>query len=775
MDQFLSDTELELSDIDVLGDRNDDEVPSKVPELGPDNDVQPQTERLPIVNTKAALKALDSVVFASTDAEAVDFLMASAKSKAWTHAYRDPDTAVKEANESGANEYSQRVRDEFLSEFREASVLDLPPGYAFKIGGSIVPPNLMQRHVAFEIFKRKRFGNWSRTIAGKTLSAVLASRVCDSRLTVIWCPNAVVGDFQSGWSGEIMRIFADSDVAIKTWNPEWQKNSQHRYLVLNYEQLQQPNSEGELKHFLEKNDIDFIVIDEVHYAKQRYADQLSQRKRLLQAMVSEAGKKNSELRVLGMSATPVINNLQEGRSLVEMITGMEHNDLPTKPTVPNCMRLHQQLARLGTRWRPEYEPSLNIESPNVNCEAWIGEIRDLGRNASPLDIEKILTEARIPYILEALNRPGKALVYTHYVDEIAATLYKAISDAGHRVGFYTGESKQGLEQFKSGEIEVLIGSSSVGTGVDGLQLVCDRLIINCLPWTNAEYEQLIGRLWRQGQLSKKVEVVIPLTYALVNGARWSYCQSKLQRIRYKKSIADAAVDGAVPEGNLRSPAQAQSDILAWLERLESGEELTIQRRPIVVPLSDVGHAAEKRLARYGDFSTMNARWNNTNSSKTSERLRKTPEEWEQYHTLYRKARANWAVVPFEAFIRWCKNREGYVIADFGCGEALVAKSVSDRHTVHSFDHVAINENVIEGDMTKTNLDPESVDVALFSLSLMGNNFTEYLLEAHRVWKIDGQLRIWEAISRFDDVNRFARSLEQLGFQVFEPKLKAHLS
>jgi hypothetical protein len=83
-------------------------------------------------------------------------------------------------------------------------------------------------------------------------------------LTVIWCPNAVVGDFQSGWSGEIKHIFADSDVAIKTWNPEWQKSSQHRYLVLNYEQLQQPNSEGELKHFLEKNNVDFIVIDEVH-------------------------------------------------------------------------------------------------------------------------------------------------------------------------------------------------------------------------------------------------------------------------------------------------------------------------------------------------------------------------------------------------------------------------------------------------------------------------------------------------------------------------------
>jgi superfamily II DNA or RNA helicase len=771
VDDFINEQSMAL-DSPTIGDTLDDvEGGGSVEDLTTRKEAEDKSVKLPTVSTKKAIAALDCPAIASTDVEAVDFLIASAKAKVWSHAFRDPIRALQEIEHAGATEYSQRVRDEFLAEFNEASELVIPPGYTFELGGNVVQPNLMQRHVAFEIFKRKRFGNWSGTGAGKTLSAVLASRVCDSNLTVVWCPNAVVGDFKSGWSGEIGRMFADSDIAVKTWIPEWQQGSRHRYLVMNYEQLQQPNSESELKRFLENNNIDFIVIDEVHYAKQRYVDQLSQRKRLLQAMVSEAGRKNTELRVLGLSATPVINNLQEGRSLIEMITGVEHNDLPTKPTVPNCMRLHQQLARLGTRWRPEYEPSLIVETPEVNCEAWIDEIRDLGRNASPLDIEKILTRARIPQILEGLKRPGRSLIYTHYVDEIAATLYDTIAEAGFRVGFCTGDSKQGLEQFKSGEIDVLIGSSSIGTGVDGLQLVCDRLIINCLPWTNAEYEQLIGRLWRQGQTSKKVEVIVPLTYAEVNGVKWSYCHSKLQRIRYKKSIADAAVDGAVPEGNLRSPAQAQSDILAWLERLESGEELTIQRRPIVVPLSDVGAAAEKRLARYGDFSTMNARWNNSTSSKTSERLRTTPEEWEQYHTLYRKARENWSVVPFQEFIRWCKSREGYVIADFGCGEALVAKTISDRHTVHSFDHVAIDESVIEGDMAKTNLDPESVDVALFSLSLMGSNFTDYVREAYRVLKIDGQLHIWEAVSRFDDVKRFAKSLEQLGFQVFEPRVK----
>ncbi len=50
-----------------------------------------------------------------------------------------------------------------------------------------------------------------------------------------------------------------------------------------------------------------------------------------------------------------------------------------------------------------------------------------------------------------------------------------------------------------------------------------------------------------------------------------------------------------------------------------------------------------------------------------------------------------AVVPYEEMIRWCRQRSGYVIGDFGCGEAKLAEAVADRHTVYSFDHVAVND------------------------------------------------------------------------------------
>ena len=158
------------------------------------------------------------------------------------------------------------------------------------------------------------------------------------------------------------------------------------------------------------------------------------------------------------------------------------------------MRLHQKLVSLGTRWRPTYDAVLETETVDVDCPEYLHEIRALGKDHSPLDLEKILTRARLPVILHRLSHQRQTLIYTHYVQEIDRLLYEAIRSAGYRVGFYTGESKAGLNDFKAGRLDVLIGSSAIGTGVDGIQHCSNQLIVNVLPWTHSEYEQLIGRL-----------------------------------------------------------------------------------------------------------------------------------------------------------------------------------------------------------------------------------------------------------------------------------------
>lgn len=726
---------------------------------------------LPVVATMDALKALDSDLIANADAETVKFLLDSAKAKLWRHAYVSPAEARAQAASFMGDVYSSLVRDRFLAEFDEAEALTVPPGYRFEPlrDGKIVPPNLMQRRVAVCVRQARRFGNWSGMGAGKTLSAVLATRVVGSNLTVICCPNAVV----KGWRDEITNSFSGCDVAEKTWSPSWSDPlaTKPRYLIMNYEQFQQPDSESNLVAFLERNVVDFVVIDEIHYAKQRdVGAEMSQRKRLVQGLVLEAAKTNADLCVLGMSGTPVINTLQEGKSLVELITGHRHDDLETAATVQNCMRLYQRLVLLGTRWKPNYAIQLDVRNEQIDCAADLEEIRNAGDGI--LDLEQVLTQLRLPTILENIKPGEKVLIYTHYVGGIATILYNAISKAGYRPGLLTGETDVvDLDEFKKvdGTVDVLIASSRIGTGVDGLQHVCSKLIINCLPWTNAEYEQLVGRLYRQGSKFARVEVVIPVTFAMVNGERWSYCESKLQRLEYKKSIADAAVDGVVPDGNLRTPAQAQQDIMKWLARLEDGAVETITRRKIVIPLSGEPSEVSRRVNAYGDFTKINNRWYATGSQKTHARLQANAEEWAHYHTLYREARQTWPVVPFEEEIRWLQERDPLVVGDFGCGEAFIAERVGAKHDVRSFDHVAVNPNVMACDIAAVPLEDGALDVAIFCLSLMGANFTDYIREAHRCLRLDGRLHIWEAASYFEDVDKFCAGLAKLGFEVTAPK------
>ncbi|HVY49527.1 MAG TPA: hypothetical protein VHB21_26725, partial [Minicystis sp.] len=243
----------------------------------------------------------------------------------------------------------------------------------------------------------------------------------------------------------------------------------------------------------------------------------------------------------------------------------------------------------------------------------------------------------------------------------------------------------------------------------------------------------------------------------------------LHRLEYKKSIADAAVDGVVPEGNLRTPAQAQQDIMRWLERLEDGAVETISRHKIVIPLSGEPAEVKRRIAAYGDFTRINNRWYASSSQKTHARLEANAEEWAHYHTLYREARKSWPVIPFEEEIRWLEQRDPLIVGDFGCGEAIIAERVGAKHDIRSFDHVAINPNVIACDIAAVPLDDATLDLAIFCLSLMGANFTDYVREAHRCLRLDGHLHIWEPASYFDDVDGFCDGLSRVGFEVMEPR------
>ncbi|MFL2644783.1 MAG: zinc-ribbon domain-containing protein [Dehalococcoidia bacterium] len=563
VDEFISG---DIESVDELDEENINELESADhlddSELSfvDENSIGEDSNSLPeVAESGSLLGALEHTVMATIDQEAVEFLMTASTLQLWSKVYpktANVDEEIAQIKKFQGNSYGEEVKSAFLEEYESAKSLEIPNGYNFrnKQTGEIAEPLLMQRHVATKVRDKRRVGNWSGTGAGKTLSAILASRVVDSSLTVILCPNAVV----EMWSKEILEIYPDSQVRTKTWDPDWNgDDSKKRYLVLNYDMFQDwANTPVRLQNFLKNNIPEFIIVDEIHFAKTTdpNGDSISTRRKYVEALVAGTQDVNPNLHTLGMSATPVINTLAEGTSLLQIVTGERYIDLDTAPTAMNAQKIHQQFVRHGLRWMPDYsEFLLNEDRPAIDIAEYVDEIRELGKS-DIVGLEQVLTRAKLPEILK--NIKPKTLIYTMYIKGIDRILYDAITAAGWKVGFYTGKDKSGLEPFKNGNIDVLIGTSAIGTGVDGLQHMCNRLIVNVLPWTAAEYEQLKGRIYRTGQTQSTVDVIMPATYAeLPNGHRWSWDDSKWARVKFKKSLADAAVDGVVPEGKLRSPAE----------------------------------------------------------------------------------------------------------------------------------------------------------------------------------------------------------------------------
>jgi len=758
-DNLEADTELEI--VDVAISSNIAELSQTFETSNDSSEQNEESNELPRIKVQKSLEFLSSKIVASADQEAVDFFIASRRNRIWAEVFKD-ESAVEaiEAFSDTEESYGRQVRDQFLDEYNQARDMTIPLGWAFRINGKITPPNLMQKLAAVRLRSQKRMLNLSLTGTGKTIGGILSSRIIDAHLSIIICPL----DTMQNWRAEIKNVFPDSRVIEKSFNPYWLDiDSGHHYLLLNHEMFQQPSTASHIRQLIESYQIDLIIVDEIHRCKQR-GDDPSKRRQMVLALITNAAEKNPDLHVLGMSATPVINNLKEGKSLIELVTGKKHPDLIEKATINNCMRLHQAFVTLGIRSR--VKPKINIKKVTlpVDCTYLVDQIREEG--TSILKMEQILTSARIPTILKEL-RP-KTIVYTHYVEGIVDQLKEAIEAEGWTVGFHMGGDKSGRNNFIDGSVDVLIASSAMATGVDGFQRVCDRLILNIPPWTSAELEQLEGRLNRQGQIHDTLTIITPVTYGLDGEERWSWDEGRLARLKNKQTVADAAVDGKMPEGQLRSESQAFRDLRKWLERLKIGEQKSIIRPKIFVPLPDVDPVdVQRRNVRYGDFSRMNARWNTSYSKTNYERLQSNPEEWMQYHTLYQEARKTWSVIPYEEAIKWLQKRSNLVVADLGCGEALIAKATAGKHTVHSFDFIAINSSVIECDMAHIPLEDSCLDVAMFNLSLMGLNIADYIREAARTLKLDGQLWIYEVTSRIKDFQEFMIGLELAGFRIIE--------
>ena len=541
-------------------------------------------EDLPSLDPSKALRALDKAATViesqGSDLKLIEFLKAKAIAKLWDSCFANEDNLISNLNSNyfDKDSYSSQVKQSFLEEYYGAKNLEIPSTYKFRdLKGISREPKLMQKLVAFRVIRDKRMLNLSGTGTGKTLSAILSAQVCKVKRIFISCPNGVI----DSWERSFRSAYPDAILHIKPNN--WQLNlipNKTNVILVNHERLQDRFSESLLK-FCINFQTELIIIDEIHQSKSRKENISSQRRELIKEFIRISRNLKEDIRVLGLSATPVINNLYEGRSLIELVTDKVLADVKGDD-INSCMNLYQHFVLNSIRMNPGNLPRTKLITKEIDTSNLIHEIIKINNSAKLVkyhDLERLFVLPKLKVLEEIIEKGIKTIIFITLIEGTLIPITNWLKKNKYKFSVYTGNDKEAseegftdsLDEFINGHTDILVATvQCAGTGIDGLQSVCNRAIFFQLPWTSTEFEQSVGRLDRDGTVFESIEVFLPITFLeLPNGDNWSWCESKLERIRSKKDIAKAAVDGDLPDnGSMISPQEATKYWLKWLKRLE---------------------------------------------------------------------------------------------------------------------------------------------------------------------------------------------------------------
>ena len=155
----------------------------------------------------------------------------------------------------------------------------------------------------------------------------------------------------------------------QTWSPKWDESG-NKVLIMNYERLKtDPKTHNQIMYFAQNKEVDFVILDETHIAKQRGTletisneknnddnnknnedEKVSARRRELETLLIELRRKNKEMRIYGLTASPALNDLTEPITLLSLINPTKCFWNESFTNIPNGLKVINNYM-VSTRWR----------------------------------------------------------------------------------------------------------------------------------------------------------------------------------------------------------------------------------------------------------------------------------------------------------------------------------------------------------------------------------------------------------------------------------------
>ena len=192
----------------------------------------------------------------------------------------------------------------------------------------------------------------------------------------------------------------------------------------------------------------------------------------------------------------------------------------------------------------------------------------------------------------------------------------------------------------------------------------------------------------------------------------------------------------------------------------------------------------KRVITDSPYKLTGRAWSTQKSCTTHEKLRSNPAEWHAYHYARDISFQGYdqTQIPRNRIIVHLANKRKHRlrILDLGCGRNNIAQHFAQNDKDHKFNIQGYDHVIEEGSGARVgNIadisaqeDDYSVNICIYSQSLMGSDWREYLKEGHRMLGYNGEFIISEHIKMLDDVRA---ELERLGCKIESVNADADVS
>jgi hypothetical protein len=608
---------------------------------------------------------------------------------------------------------------------------------------------------------------------GMGKSAAFLAAVCVSGIqsVILVAPKTVADDTWCVPSGEIRRclphalIMRGLDATLSA-----SRSSQLTFFVLHYEEL----LNDEAIAALAGQPFDCLCLDEIHFIKQRAGQESTRRRTALENL------RTSARTAIGLTGTPLINELAEPMSLLQTLSQhasqFDHAHLSSRRMSDIADVFEALLPHTIRRRKREvllHLPGCDVRTVDIplppDIEEQMREIYSWPRvraTQALVELRKRSTEAKLPYLLQRAQLSRKLLILTYLTDDVSEKIFAYLEDfIPGQIAHINGQTPRAdrqkyLDSFRAPYgVRVLVGT--IGTIGTGLTLfdptgedTANEIIIADLPYTWAEFEQGIARLYREGQQHcVLVDVLQTTTVATLNdsSALHTLDERIWDLIEGKRELSDVAVDGKYDTTD--AAAKVQKALRRWLKQArEIGvEPLAVERRALEPS------AAQKWRSEIGRLRALSA----VQADKVFADPGYTREFLEHLKTsTAAKLSHQWLRGKLSLLLR-----SDLTVVDMGCGlnpfADLPCRIIGlDRHKL---------PGQLWGKMENPPLPDKSADVLIYSLSLYGtaSDLLAYFTQAARILRGGGHLFIVEPASAFtpEGLVRFLHGLSRFGFEL----------